>query len=536
MSNKKFIGIFLLACMMLPMASSAGGGPFSLLWYGTSSTSAEMMGFAVDMIEAHDIVSETRKAPEYAIIYENTYTNSQEELIESGLYNTIIHQITYWTLETTNRIADARVAMQNFAAVVNLQAAAPVFMEHYAIKDMLGRQAELRALCEEEAELCGAKVAFCGSAFTEAAEEKGYDFVLSEDGSHANSKGNYLLAACMMATLTGESPVGNYPPSVAAVVSSNDAVYLQAKAWEVFQRYAPAEVGLPWSETFENDDNNAGEQGPLGGQNGWLAEAGTVVTNSDAQTGSQSLSITDATASHTFPGDPTNVWVTFWSKSVRLTVPPPVPSGASAAFYVNTNDQIVAYDSTSATVITTSTVPNDWNKFAISCDYVSQEWNLRLNNELVVSNFAFYGSPASFSAVEITEGTTNAAFVDTIEILSATDDTDSDGLPDNWEALYYGALSPQPTDISSNGVNTVIEAYVAGLNPTNPASFFTLEALEPLQWNAVSGRVYTIYWTTNLVDGFGAPWKTNITTGVFTDTTHTAENEGFYKIEVQIEP
>jgi len=51
----------------------------------------------------------------------------------------------------------------------------------------------------------------------------------------------------------------------------------------------------------------------------------------------------------------------------------------------------------------------------------------------------------------------------------------------------------------------------------------------------VSGRVYTIYWTSNLLSGFGNPWKTNITDGVYTDTTHIAEEKGFYKIDVELE-
>ena len=51
----------------------------------------------------------------------------------------------------------------------------------------------------------------------------------------------------------------------------------------------------------------------------------------------------------------------------------------------------------------------------------------------------------------------------------------------------------------------------------------------------MSGRVYTIYWTSNLLSGFGNPWKTNITDGVYTDTTHIAEEKGFYKIDVELE-
>ncbi len=57
-----------------------------------------------------------------------------------------------------------------------------------------------------------------------------------------------------------------------------------------------------------------------------------------------------------------------------------------------------------------------------------------------------------------------------------------------------------------------------------------------MDWTAVSGRVYNIYWTSNLVNGFGIPFKTNVVGGCFTDTVHDAAVEGFYKIEVQLEP
>ncbi len=291
---------------------------------------------------------------------------------------------------------------------------------------------------------------------------------------------------------------------------------------------------LPWSEPFE-----ALSQGGLADQHGWVADAGAVVTNSDAQGGSQSLSLTAATALHTFLGARTNVWIEFWSRPFRGVPPDEFPAGLSAVFYVNTNDQLTAYDFTNATVITSPTVSNGWNKFEIQCDYFSKVWNLELNDTLVVSNFAFYGSPASFGAFEISALDTEAAFVDSIFLSESPDDTDSDGLPDDWETLYYGNLSPDPLDSASNGVNTLIEAYIAGLDPTDPDDFFLISDFRPLtsvlQWNATSGRVYTIYWTSNLLSGFGTPWKTNLTGAAYTDSTHTAEQKGFYKIEVEME-
>ena len=88
-----------------------------------------------------------------------------------------------------------------------------------------------------------------------------------------------------------------------------------------------------------------------------------------------------------------------------------------------------------------------------------------------------------------------------------------------------------------NGVNTVLEAYIAGLNPTNGNSRFVLDGFgEELWWNSVSGRVYGVWWSPNLVHGF-LPLDTNIlwSSGGFTDAVHGAESEGFYKIDVRLE-
>ncbi len=115
-------------------------------------------------------------------------------------------------------------------------------------------------------------------------------------------------------------------------------------------------------------------------------------------------------------------------------------------------------------------------------------------------------------------------------------DVDADGLPNEWEELYFGGVTnADPKAISSNGVNTLIEAYVSGLNPTNPTSFFELSNdSNSLQWDAVTGRVYRIYWTSNLLSNFQSV-ETN-DTGSFTDAVHEASDKGFYRIDVELAP
>lgn len=141
-----------------------------------------------------------------------------------------------------------------------------------------------------------------------------------------------------------------------------------------------------------------------------------------------------------------------------------------------------------------------------------------------------------------TDGTVHErgpSFVLVVTESGDANDIDSDGLPDDWEDLYFGGEGvADSTAIASNGVNTVLEAYVAGLDPTDPEALFTASVDHNtgngVQWNAVSGRVYTVYATTNLAEGF-QPVATNICwpQSSWTDTVDRAGC--FYKVEVQLQ-
>ncbi len=113
------------------------------------------------------------------------------------------------------------------------------------------------------------------------------------------------------------------------------------------------------------------------------------------------------------------------------------------------------------------------------------------------------------------------------------DDADSDGIADEWEQRYFGG-DADPLATCSNGVNSTLEAYIAGLDPMDPGAQFILNTVGPLQWTAVSGRVYSIYWTSNLLSSF-QPLETDLTGGVFTDLTHGVDSKGFYKIDVRLD-
>jgi len=293
---------------------------------------------------------------------------------------------------------------------------------------------------------------------------------------------------------------------------------------------------LPWEEPFDARTNGA-----VAGQYGWTG-TGTVQT-ATTQSGAKALSLAESAVAHTFVDHPTNVWITLWAQPVPGDAPETIAEGASAVFYVSTNNLLVAYSNETPVEIEDAIVSDGWNKFVLSCDYSSKVWSLELNDVSRVGNFAFHGAPASFQGLEISESTTNVLFVDSINITDSAgepdpDDEDGDGLPDSWEITHYGSTNVNPNATASNGVNTVRQAYIAGLDPTSLTNRFLVSVLSSpfsvLSWNAASGRVYTIYWSSNLLSGF-QPLESNITAGAFTDTLHVADAEGFYKIDVRAE-
>jgi len=131
------------------------------------------------------------------------------------------------------------------------------------------------------------------------------------------------------------------------------------------------------------------------------------------------------------------------------------------------------------------------------------------------------------------------------------DDTDHDGIPDAWERYYFGSLNAfnGTTDRDADGLKDWQE-WVAGTNPTNRLDYFTitqtrLGAVNPLlevpamvmEWNSITGRAYTIYYTTQMQN---APVTWTIldqvqgTGGTFTYTNDWPDPLDFYMLGVNI--
>jgi hypothetical protein len=117
---------------------------------------------------------------------------------------------------------------------------------------------------------------------------------------------------------------------------------------------------------------------------------------------------------------------------------------------------------------------------------------------------------------------------------------------------YFGDTTSQnaqpEADADGTGQNNLFK-FVAGLDPTNPASVFVLgvaPAQEPPGFNlsfspVAAGRTYTPQYRTNLTFGSYVPLSdysgptTNATTGAVTITdTNATDKSRFYRINISL--
>jgi sulfatase modifying factor 1 len=121
----------------------------------------------------------------------------------------------------------------------------------------------------------------------------------------------------------------------------------------------------------------------------------------------------------------------------------------------------------------------------------------------------------------------------------ATDDTDNDGMDDDWETAFFGNLGQAATnDFDRDGQDNGSE-YIAGTNPTNPASLFELvpgvagvDSIK-VEWPHAQGRTYNVYWTDNLQYTAFEPLETNIAYPRNSITVTPVQVQGFFKVDVR---
>jgi hypothetical protein len=174
-------------------------------------------------------------------------------------------------------------------------------------------------------------------------------------------------------------------------------------------------------------------------------------------------------------------------------------------------------------------------------------------NYLVGSSLQFLATPANYYRFShwtgSLTGTNNPIVLNltsnvTVTAVFAERFTTNHPTPYPWLASY-GYTSNQETIITNLGANghALWQSYIAGLNPTNPASQlrFTSEQVQHgtnfvLTWNPVPDRLYTLWVSTNLATGFAPlPGAVNLpaTVSSFTNSYSPLTPRQVYRLEVQ---
>ena len=105
-------------------------------------------------------------------------------------------------------------------------------------------------------------------------------------------------------------------------------------------------------------------------------------------------------------------------------------------------------------------------------------------------------------------------------------------------ADYTSIFPPVDPNLDSDGDGVKDwQEYIAGTNPTNATSCFkaTQNTRNVITWSPATGRVYSVYWATNLINGF-QPLETNI---LYPQSSYTNLNPGprvnLYQIKVRMQ-
>ncbi len=118
-------------------------------------------------------------------------------------------------------------------------------------------------------------------------------------------------------------------------------------------------------------------------------------------------------------------------------------------------------------------------------------------------------------------------------------DRDGDGMDDAWERDTFG-YNADPADNADGDVYNNGDEFTAGTDPTNAASFFAVSNAFPsvgfvVEWNAVTGRWYKVLWTDNLTNSYQSiADNLEYPQSSYTDTVHSAESVGYYRVEVRM--
>ncbi len=170
---------------------------------------------------------------------------------------------------------------------------------------------------------------------------------------------------------------------------------------------------------------------------------------------------------------------------------------------------------------------NQWNTNTVSLSAYAGRTNVQLRfRGTTRANINFRTGDMALDLITVRE--------------NSSPDSDGDGLPDTWEILYFGdPANADPADPAANGIDTLLESYIAGLDPTDPQAVLQLNIARPaggetiLQWTPTTGRLYSVQGAADPSTGF-LPLRTNLTAPQSSWTDAVEQTRRFYRLDVRI--
>lgn len=238
--------------------------------------------------------------------------------------------------------------------------------------------------------------------------------------------------------------------------SGNDALSLEyydcedkKNRYEMAIEHLP---GVPWHEDFEQFPMDRS----VVGRRGWMVSWGAANNQTQtvhnglcalAVTGRQSLAYVNCV-----PVTNQTVWLDFYIQPARAggDFTNPLPPLATTMFQVRSNGVLRVYDGATRNWVTLAHDPmptDQWSRISIQATATNRQWTIWLNDQEVGGEFGFAHSNSAFSGCCFLHDGDSPTYLDdlTVSTNPPANDSDLDGLPDDWEN-FYGLDAFDPSD------------------------------------------------------------------------------------------
>ena len=147
------------------------------------------------------------------------------------------------------------------------------------------------------------------------------------------------------------------------------------------------------------------------------------------------------------------------------------------------------------------------------------------------------------STITVTTATRGLLQRNDLEVSIAPLDSDSNGLPDDWELAYFGVVGVDPNGDADGDRMSNRNEYIAGTHPRDPLSALEIMDSGPdpqggflLKWSSVPNQLYKVLRSEDLFSDF-TEMATRIPSTPPVNTYHDAGATGlgpyFYRVQIQ---